>query len=438
MGTGISDIIEDSPGAASSSSLLNLHRILVLRGVLVCAWLVAIAIARLGLHLEIPLSALLATIVGWLVFSIPGWLRLRRGGACTAHEFLRQVLLDMLMLTILLYFTGGASNPFSLLLLLPLIVAAAVLPVRSSWLVAGATVTCYSVLLLFHRPFQLGGGAGSENFSLHVLGMWSGFVFAALLIAAFVVRMGETLREHERVLARAREQALRDERMVALGALAAGAAHELATPLNTIAMLTRELEEEAADDQGLRERLQMLQSQVVRCKQTLAGLSASAGQSQAEAGYGQALDSYLSDLVRQWRDMRPGVAVRCHWEGSAQAPVIVAEQTLSQALISILNNAADASPGEVEFSARWDRERLDMEVCDRGEGLAPKARVAAGRWPFTSKAGEGGLGLGLYLAHGVIERLGGAVQHRDRQGGGVCVHVMLPLQRLVVRHDSAC
>lgn len=421
--------------AAGDSTLRNLRRILVLRGILVSAWLLAIAIARFLLGLDVPFAPLLAVIAAWLLCSLPAWHRLRKGGDCNAHGFLRQILLDMLMLSLLLYYTGGATNPFSLLLLLPLIVAAALLPVGFGWLVAGGTVLCYTALLLFHHPFRLGGGGTGENFSLHVLGMWSGFVFAALLIGAFVVRMGETLRERERVLAQAREQALRDERMVALGALAAGTAHELATPLNTIAMLTRELEEEAGNDRKLRERLRMLQSQVARCKQTLARLSASAGQSRAEAGYGLALDRYLSGLVQQWQDMRPGVIVRCHWEGDVPPPVILAEQTLSQALISILNNAADASPREVDFTAHWDREILDLMVCDRGEGLTPKARVAAGRRPLTTKGGGGGLGLGLYLAHGVIERLGGGVRLRDREGGGVCVHVELPLQRLVVRDD---
>ncbi|MFQ5488137.1 MAG: ATP-binding protein [Gammaproteobacteria bacterium] len=415
------------------SSLINLRRILILRSLVILGWVVAVGVAHFLLRLEIPLPALLAVIALWLVFNGHGWHRLGQRREVTEREFLFQILLDVVMLAALLFLTGGATNPFTLLLLLPLTVAAAVLPARYSWLVAAITVLCYSLLLLFYTPFHLTSGVAQDGFGIHVVGMWVGFVLSALLIAAFVVNMGATLRERDRVLAAAREQALRDERVVALGALAAGAAHELATPLGTIAMLARELEEECGSDAEARERLLMLQSQVARCKQTLVGLSASAGQSQAEAGYRLALDRYLEQVVEQWQAMRPTAQVNHHWGGPQPAPLIVAEQTLTQALISILNNAADASPQAVEVSAAWDAQRLSLDVCDRGGGMAPAVTAAAGRVPFTTKSEGDGLGLGLYLAYGVISRLGGEVRLYNRRGGGACVHLELPLARLLVQ-----
>ncbi len=414
-----------------SSSLINLRRILILRSMVILGWAVAVGVAHFLLRAGIPLLPLLAVIALWLVCNGHGWRRLGQCREVTEGEFLFQVLLDVVMLSALLFLTGGATNPFTLLLLLPLTVAAAVLPPKYSWLVAGITVLCYSVLLLFYIPFHLVKG-GQDGFGIHVVGMWGGFVLSALLIAAFVVKMGATLRERDRILAAAREQALRDERVVALGALAAGAAHELATPLGTIAMLARELEEECAGDDVAREHLSMLQSQVARCKQTLAGLSASAGQSRAEAGYQLALDRYLQQVVEQWRAMRPTAQISHHWQGPQPAPLIVAEQTLSQALISILNNAADASPGTVEMAAAWDAQCLSLDVCDRGSGMAPAVTAAVGRVPFTTKGEGEGLGLGLYLAYGVISRLGGEVRLYNRSGGGACVHVELPLARLLV------
>lgn len=416
-----------------NSSLINLRRILILRSIVILGWAVAGAAAYFLLRLEIPLLPLLAVVVIWLVCNGHSWRRLGQCRDVTEGEFLFQILLDVGMLVVLLFLTGGATNPFTLLLLLPLTVAAAVLPAGYSWLVAGITVLCYSVLLFFYTPFHLTGGGGQGSFGIHVVGMWVGFVLSALLIAAFVVKMGATLRRRDQVLAAAREQALRDERVLSLGALAAGAAHELATPLGTIAMLARELEEECAGDDAAGEHLSMLQSQVARCKRTLAGLSASAGQNQAQAGFRLALDSYLDHVLEQWLAMRPTAQINHHWEGPRPAPLIVAEQTLSQALISILNNAADASPGAVEMAATWDAQCLSLDVCDRGDGITPAVTAAVGRVPFTTKGEGKGLGLGLYLAYGVISRLGGEARLYNRSGGGACVHVDLPLSRLLVQ-----
>ena len=415
----------------ATPSLINLRRLLVLRSIILLGWAAAVGVAHFLLQVAMPLWPLLLVMLLWLMFNLYGWHRLGQGAEVSEGAFLAQVLLDVVMLGALLYLTGGATNPFTLLLLLPLTVAAAVLPPRYSWLVAAVTVLCYSALLFFHRPFQFVAGAARDGFGIHVLGMWVGFVLSALLIAAFVVKMGATLRERDRVLAAAREQALRDERVLALGALAAGAAHELATPLGTIAMLARELEE-TCEGAASREQLAMLQSQVARCKQTLAGLSASAGQSQAASGYRLALDRYLEQVLDEWCVLRPAARLRRRLDGPRPAPLIVAEQTLTQALTSILNNAADASPQAVEVNARWDEGHLLLDVCDRGSGVAPAVSAVAGREPFSTKGHGEGLGLGLYLAYGVISRLGGEVQLYNRRGGGACVHLELPLERLRV------
>lgn len=420
------------PADLSLLPLLNLRRLLILRSMLIIGWLIALVIMYWWAVLAWPWFSLL--VVGcWLASTGQGLYRLRRHGEVSEHEFLVQILIDVVALAILLFLTGGAANPFTLLLLLPLTVAAAVLPAGYSWLVAAVMIICYSVLLLTYVIPQTADETLGERFGWHVLGMWGGFVVAAVLIAAFVVRMGATLREHDRALARVREQALRDEHLVALGALAAGAAHELATPLGTMAVLAKELEEECSATDECRERLVLLQSQVTRCKQTLASLSASAGQNRAEAGYRLPLDRYLDEVVSQWRAMRPAVHIIQHGTGTTPVPVIIAEQTLTQALLSILNNAADASPQAVELEAYWTAECLVLDICDRGHGLTPSVSATVGRRPFTTKTEGKGMGLGLYLAHGVITRLGGEMHLFNRAGGGACVHLELPLAKLLVK-----
>jgi len=341
------------------------------------------------------------------------------------------------MLAILLFLTGGSSNPLTLLFLLSLTVAAAVLSSYYIWMVAVATIVSYTVLLFVHIPFPLVNSAHQNDFGIHIIGMWWGFILSATLIASFVVRMGRTLREQERMLATVREQKLRDERLVALGALAVGTAHELGTPLATIAVLASEMTREYADSTPeIGQQLALLKAQVSRCKTALANLSASAGQGQAESGSGMPLDDYLQQILSQWQLMRPAARIQVQMEGERPGPLVIAEQTLTQAIISILNNAADASPLQVEMTARWDAAQLLLEVCDRGEGMTPAVSAAVGKTVFSTKARNQGLGLGLYLAYAVISRFEGDIRLFNREGGGACTQLRLPLAQLLVHREA--
>lgn len=422
---------KDSRALYEQSSLLNLRRLLLIRSVAIGCWLVAVPIASYGLDTRSLLFPAGIVIAVWSGLNALSWRRLRAVRDVTEKEFFVQLLLDVVALTVLLYFTGGSTNPFIMLYLLPLTVAAAVLPGRYTWRIAVLTALCYTLLLVYYIPLPLLANAGREEFGLHVLGMWSGFVVTAGLIAYFVVKMGGTLRERDRILAQARESALRDERLVALGTLAAGAAHELGTPLATMAVLTTELEHQyRGSSSDLAGRLRVLREQVERCKDALSVLSASAGQVRAESGRRLSVDAYLELIVDEWRHVRPDVSVQCRVEGGGAAPYIVAERTLTQAIMNVLNNAADASAHSVEVKARWDDEQWQIEVYDRGEGLSAVVSARAGKSIFTTKKEGQGLGLGLFLAHSTIGRFGGTVQLFNRAGGGACTRIILPLDKL--------
>ena len=159
----------------------------------------------------------------------------------------------------------------------------------------------------------------------------------------------------------------------------------------------------------------------------LSRILVSAGHARAEGGERQAVDAYLNNLLDQWRLMRPEVRADASWQGLQPPPGILAEQALSQALLNLFNNAADASPDQVEVRGRWDARELRVEICDRGAGLAPEVMQSAGRPFFTTKAAGQGFGLGLFLANASIERAGGTVRLYNREGGGARVEVTLPL-----------
>lgn len=419
-----------------SSNAVNLRRLYALRNIAIAGQAVTILLAVRALGMALPVATLTGVIGAQVLLNLLTRWRLRRAWPVGDTELFAQLSLDALALTLLLYFSGGSTNPFVLLYLLPITLTAAALPGFYTWIMAGITFAGYSLLMLVYRPLpHLHTQHGSE-FDQHVLGMWLGFVVSAVLIAYFVVKMGQTLRDRDRDLAALREQQLRNERILALGTLATGAAHELGTPLSTMAVLIRELEREN-HGAALTERLAILRDQVKRCKRILSGLTDSTGQVRAESGSGRRLDRYLHDLVADWQGMRPATAVRTHWQGTQPAPALLAEHTLSQAIMNILNNAADAAPGPVEVDGRWDERELRLEVCDRGAGLTPAVEKNAGTLFFTTKEAGQGLGLGLFLAHATFDRFGGTLQLFNREGGGACTRLMLPLTDLRVGdHDG--
>lgn len=405
--------------------LVNLRRVLVLKNIAVVGQTLAVLVVAHGLGMPLPFEVIGGVL---LVLNLLTWLRLRFPWPVHEVEVFGQLLLDVLLLSALLYLAGGATNPFVLLFLLPLTIAAATLTAGYTWLLAATIVSCYTLLMFIYIPLPHFHITYDARFDPSAWGMWFGFVLGVGLVAYFVVKMGNTLRERERVLAEVRENALRDERLVALGALAVGAAHELGTPLGTMAVVLNELQHEHAAQPELAEKLHLLRNQVARCKDTLSNMLSSTEQARAEHGYSVALDSYMEDLLAQWSSMRPEAQLSYCWGSTLPGPQIVAEQALGQVITNILNNAADASEHSVEVEASCDDGQFIITVLDRGAGLTPMTQDHAGELFFTSK--ESGQGLGLFLAKAVLRRFGGTLTLLNREGGGACARVILPLARL--------
>ncbi len=410
-----------------SPAAINLRRLVALRAIVIAGQLLAVWAAAVPLQMPLPIQPLVTILAAMALANVLTGLRLRHAWPVRDVELFAHLLLDVLAFTGLLYFAGGSTNPFAPLYLLPITLAAAALPPRYVWGMVAVTVACYSALLFFYVPLPGAHALHDDAFQLHVAGMWIGFLLSAVLIAWFAARMNATLHERDRLAAEMREQALRHERVLALGTLAAGAAHELGTPLSTLAVLLKD----ARPDEPLGERqLGTLRDQVGRCKEILSSLTAQAGVARAESGDAVALDVWLREIVDKWRAMRPEATVREDVAGDAPAPRVFAEQTLSQAITSVLNNAADASPRLIELSARWPGDTLTVEVADRGPGLAPGLSGQLGASPVTTK--DEGLGLGLFLAQTTVQRLGGDLTFTPREGGGTVCRLKLPLAALRV------
>lgn len=401
----------------------NLQRLFTLRTIAIIGWGLTIYAVVALIGMPIPVTSMLLVVVALAMFNIFTWLRLRLGGPVGQLEFLLQLMVDVLALGMLLYLSGGASNPFVLLFLLPIIIATAVLPTTYIWLLTVFTGICYSLLMWKYIPLPHIHGE-EHSFSQHVFGMWLSFVISAAVIAYFVVGMRRSLHSKDQALAAAREQHLRDEQLLVLGTLAASTAHELGTPLGSMTLLSDELKEMITEPQA-QPIIDSLKAQVIRCKDALATLSASAGGVHLSGGRVLPVNHFLDEVREEWQQARPSIVLQTDWQGPELAATILADRSLSQALCNILDNAADASPDDVQWYSHWDMNKLTIEINDRGKGLSNEAEQLVGIQPYSTK-GEG-MGLGLYLAHSIISRFGGKVRLYNRHGGGVTTHIELPL-----------
>jgi two-component system sensor histidine kinase RegB len=414
----------------------NLRRLVILRTIAIAGQVTAIAVVSRALEMPLPIVPMAIVIALLAAFNAVTCVRLRFKWPISDAEILAQLLIDVIALSVLLYLSGGSENPFVSLYLVPIVIAAITLPWAYTWVMTGVVISAYTVLMRFNVPLPqhaMGGIAGHMNmFSLHIFGMWVTLVLSAVLIAWFVVRMAHSLRERDRLLALAREDNLRNEQIVALATLAAGAAHELGTPLSTMAIVANEIRQERAGDAALVADLDILDRQIGACKSIISQMLATAGQARLQQAAREPLDAFVNAALAKWQLMRPGAALKYRQSGSSPAPVIAAEQTLSQALINLLNNAADASPRDVEVETSWDEQQMRILISDRGPGIPPDVAMRAGRAVFSAKPDGKGFGLGLFLANATLDRFGGTVQLSGRKGGGTCTDIRLPLDRLAV------
>src|SRR5690349_10919110 len=234
--------------------------LLLLRSALILAQGAAIIVAQIYLRIALPWPAMLVVLFILGSVSVGIWLSLRGGRTVSALEFFLHLLADVASLSVLLYLCGGFANPFVSFYLVPLVIAAIALPPVYAWVMAALTVGCYALLFYFYVPMS--ALHIEHDFGLHLFGMWVNFLVSALTVAWLVARMAQAIRTRDDQIARQREEALRNERIVALGTLAAGAAHELSTPLSTMAVVLGEIAHEHPRDDGLRRDIATLRTQV--------------------------------------------------------------------------------------------------------------------------------------------------------------------------------
>jgi two-component system sensor histidine kinase RegB len=440
---------------ATQTGHSHLRRLILLRCGAILAQFATLFLVHRFLSPDFAWLPMLGAVCFLTLVNALTWWRLSFDYPVGNLELFLQLSMDVLVLTVLLYYGGGSTNPFVSLYLLPLVIAAATLPRRDTWGMAALTLACYSLLMVWYVPLPTGSGHAQHEsaamqqmdhmhhhmdatpaadtaaspledaFNTHVLGMWLGFVFSAVVVAYFAVEMTRAVRIRDAQLTRVREETLRNERIVALGTQAAGAAHELGTPLSTMSVIIGEMRRECTAPEQ-QDNLVILDEQVRNCKRILDSLLSHAQETSSELS----VDEFIRYVLDEWQLLRPTVHYIFQVSGIQPSPRLRADPALRSALLNLLNNAADASPDEMDILLRWDSVNITLEIRDHGPGLTPEAAARAGSAFFTTK--QEGRGLGLFLANATIERLGGNVRLSNREGGGATTEVVLPLQKKVI------
>jgi two-component system sensor histidine kinase RegB len=427
------DLPRSRIGPVPPPLLASIRQLMLLRTVAVSAQTAAIATSW-ALGVSLPLAAMASVVAILVVLNVLTWIRLRSSRRASHAEIAAHLGTDLAALTALLFLSGGAANPFSLLFVLHVVLIALLLPPLAAASGTAVVVACYVLLVRFHTPLAMTTG---EPLAADLIGFGWGVSFAltAGISAWFVIRIVATLREHDRWLNEATQQALRDDAVLRVGALAAGAAHELATPLTTMAVIAGDIAR-SANSPSLQQDAGILTSQIKICRETIANLMAAAGHARAVGGGRERLDRFLESIATQCRTMRPEANIVCDWSAILPVPEILGEQALKQALLALLNNAVDASPEDVQFAGRCDANILRLSIADRGRGLPAGNLGKLGRTFFTTKPPGKGAGIGLVVAARAIERLRGTLRWENRVDGGMRVEVLLPLDSLRVTAEA--
>lgn len=423
---------------APRRSRLRMRTLVAQRWTAIIGQIAAIAVCGLVLRLDLPYLPCFALI------GLSAWLNLILHFASPGQrlaldwETALQLTFDTLQLTGMLYLTGGITNPFSLLLIAPAVLAATTLPRRYALFIGLLTVAASVLLSFLFLPLEGEGSALQSSSHLlsnlvalaaNVLGITAtaGYAWAAATEAA---RMELALDVTQTVLAR-------EQKLSALGTLAAAAAHELGTPLATIAIVAREMARSAATDDA-REDAELMIAQAGRCREILARLTATPEAADDPVHERLSMEQLLHEVIEP--QTRGPVRVEAVVTGGpGPAPDVRRLPEIIHAMTNFVENATDFAHAEVLVTARFDSRHIAIEVRDDGPGFSPDILAKLGEPYVTSRPGaEGsrsghiGMGLGFFISKTLLERTGASVDFRNEKRGGAVVLARWPRAALAV------
>ncbi len=408
----------------------NLLLLVQLRWLAVIGQVLTILIVHYWFRIALPLTEMSLVIAFLIGLNLASLLRLQSLDSVSNTELFLALLLDVAALTMQLYLSGGAANPFVSLYLLQVTLGAVLLEAWSTWTLVVLTSACFVGLTRFHRDIFMPHAYGGDFANLHILGMFICFVLSATLLVLFIARINRNLRARDARLARLRQQSAEEDHIVRMGLLASGAAHELGTPLATLSVILNDWQHMSDQDDApeLSQEISEMQSQVERCKAIVSGILISSGEARGEGTLRTTVNAFFDDLAAEWRASRsPSRLDYLNAFGDDEA--IVSDTALKQVIFNVFDNALESSPQLVKVDVRRADGDIVVTVSDKGAGFSEEMLAAFGK-PYRSSKGRPGGGLGLFLVVNVVRKLGGTVIARNAASGGAVVILTLPLASL--------
>lgn len=396
-----------------------LKKLVVLKGLVLAISALIILSVIYYFDIDLPVFSVLGAF-GANTFLLLGWAaRLNWRFPLTDIEALCLLFSDVIFIGYLIFIGGGSSNPFTSSILVPIALAAALLPKRFSMslLVLAIAVYTYWVITdshIHHRGMHLGA------FELHLVGMWFNFVASAVLLYIFIYYAAESVRKGERKLAEAREKILKNEQLIAVANLTASTAHSLGTPISTLAILSETMGQQG---QLSTEQINLLQSQIGVCKTHLQNLTRLADAAEPLTNEVKSVSDFRDQLKEYFSLVFPNAHIDFSVSGADDHQIRFG-QSLKLAIANLIENACDAAQHSVKVNF-CVQEKLVIEITDDGEGITLDSVENIGR-PFISSK-QGGLGLGVYLSNSTIESFGGSIVMSNLPKSGAQIVVELPL-----------
>ncbi len=434
-----SRVSASTPASVATAPKIGLAWLVRLRWLAIGGQLAIVSLAVFALKVSLPL-ALVAGLITVTALSNLGLTLWLRAAEPSARALSLVLVLDVLTLTGLLLSAGGPSNPFSVFYLVHVALAALLLAPRPAWLVAALTSLAFGSLFVLPShtidPHAMHMHHGAST--MHLQGMWLAYTLAAGFVVHFVSRVASALSAREYELFELQRSTVRHEKLASLSTLAAGAAHELGTPLATIALVAKELEralERNDDAQSLVPDARLIRQEVERCREILQQMAARAGEGTGEMLSALSIPGVEHDLSEVLGPKAEQVA----FERVGELTELVApKRLLVQVLANLVRNAFDAQAevgknAPIRVVTHLQPERAAFEVFDRGAGIPAHSSERVGEPFFTTKAPGRGLGLGVFLARAFAEKMGGELTFEARPDGGTVARLTLPRDLLEPR-----
>lgn len=392
----------------------------LIRWIAVAGQLATILTVYYGFGFDLPLGYALAVVGASAVFNLWSWFRQSARVRLSNREATFSLAFDILQLTLLLYLVGGLLNPFSLLILAPVTIAATILSLRSTLALGALSAFCITALWVWHLALPWGGYPNVTLPLLYLLGLWVAIVLAIGLLAAYNWSIAEELRRMSDALAATQMALAREQRVSALGMLAAFTAHRLGSPLGTIAVVAKEIARDLPAGSALADDVALLMSESQRCREILAGLD----EHRDEAGGSPFAHLPVTALVEAAAEPHGRDRIEIRFESGPALgypelpkPLVAHSAEILHGLGSIIENAVQFARNEVTITTTWTAERIEVTIEDDGPGFPAHILPVIGEPYVSSRKGTAGhMGLGLFIAQTLLERTGADVSF----GNGPC------------------